>query len=100
MPSIHVILPGHLRTLAGMTRDVQLDVNGPVTQRSVLDALEQKFPTLRGAIRDHTTKVRRPMIRFFACQDDLSHDDPDKILPEKVVSGQEPFFIIGAIAGG
>jgi hypothetical protein len=100
MSLIHITLPAHLRALAGVTREVQVEVEGAVTLRTVLDALEAKLPTLRGAIRDHATLARRPMVRFFACQEDLSHDPPDKPLPEKVASGQEPLFIIGAIAGG
>ena len=99
---IRVILPQHLQNLAHSPREVELDVGdgGAVTQRSVLDALEKKFPQLRGAIREHQTLKRRPMVRFFACQEDLSHESPDAPLPEKVASGEEPFFIIGAIAGG
>ncbi|MDB5300931.1 MAG: hypothetical protein JWO87_2594 [Phycisphaerales bacterium] len=97
---IRVILPHHLRTLANTDREVKLDVPSPITQRSILDALEARYPTLRGAIRDHVTQQRRPLVRFFACEDDLSHDPPDKPLPEKVAAGVEPFFIIGAIAGG
>ena len=98
---IRVILPQHLQTLAGSPREVAVDVaDGAVTQRSVLDALERKYPQLRGAIREHGTLKRRPMVRFFACQEDLSHEPPDVPLPEKVAAGEEPFFIIGAIAGG
>jgi hypothetical protein len=98
---IRVVLPQHLRTLAGLTeRELKLEVAGPVTQRSILDALEARFPMLRGTIRDHVTHKRRPMLRFFACEEDYSHEDPDAPLPEKVASGSEPFFIIGAIAGG
>jgi molybdopterin synthase sulfur carrier subunit len=97
---IRVILPYHLRTLASVGAEVTLDVNGPVTQRSVLDALEARYPMLRGTIRDQATGQRRPMLRFFACEEDLSLESPDAPLPEKVVSGAEPFFIIGAIAGG
>src|SRR5262245_7054689 len=97
---IRVILPYHLRTLAQVGGEVQLDVAGPVTQRSVLDALEARYPMLRGTIRDHVSKERRPMLRFFACQEDLSLDSPDTPLPDAVASGAEPFFIIGAIAGG
>jgi hypothetical protein len=97
---IRVILPPHLRTLARVGAEVQLDVQGPVTQRSVLDALESRFPMLRGTIRDHVTAQRRPMLRFFACEDDLSLEPPDAPLPEAVASGAEPFWIIGAIAGG
>src|SRR5688500_18282390 len=100
---IHVILPQHLQNLAGSPREVEVDVGGAgaaVTQRTVLDALEKKYPQLRGAIREHGTLKRRPMVRFFACQEDLSHESPDAPLPEKVAAGEEPFFIIGAIAGG
>ena len=97
---IRVILPQHLRELAGTGREVQLDVAGPVTQRTILDALEARYPTLRGTIRDHVTSERRKLVRFFACEEDLSHESPDKALPEKVACGVEPFFIIGAIAGG
>lgn len=98
---IHVMLPQHLRTLAGVgERDVQLEVPGAATQRAVLDALEERYPMLKGAIRDHVTKVRRPFIRFFACEEDLTHESPDALLPEKVARGEEPFFVIGAIAGG
>ena len=98
---IHVMLPQHLRTLAGVEeREVLLEVSGAVTQRTVLDALEERYPMLKGAIRDHVTKVRRPFIRFFACEEDLTHEAPDAPLPEKVARGQEPFFVIGAIAGG
>lgn len=97
---IVVVLPAHLRTLAQVSGDVQLEVAGPVTQRSVLDALEARYPMLCGTIRDHVTQVRRPFLRFFACEEDLSHESPDAPLPEAVASGKEPFFIIGAIAGG
>ena len=97
---IRVILPQHLRTLANVDREVQLDVNGPVTQRSVLDALEARYPMLRGTIREHVTHKRRALVRFFACEEDLSHEPPDAPLPEAVASGKEPYFIIGAIAGG
>ena len=97
---IRVVLPQHLRTLSGAGREVTLHVAGPVTQRSVLDALEARYPMLRGTIRDHGTDRRRALVRFFACQEDLSNDSPDAPLPEKVASGAEPFFIIGAIAGG
>jgi hypothetical protein len=97
---IRVELPQHLRTLAGISGEVRLDVQGAVTQRSVLDALEACYPVLRGTIRDHATGVRRPFLRFFACQEDLSHDPPDAALPDAVVSGAEPLLIIGAIAGG
>ena len=97
---IRVELPAHLRTLARVDREVQLDVEGPATQRSVLDALEARYPVLRGAIRDHVTQQRRPFLRFFACQEDFSHEPPDAPLPDQVASGEEPFLIIGAIAGG
>jgi sulfur-carrier protein len=97
---ITVVLPAHLRSLAQVPGDVTLQVSGPVTQRSVLDALEARYPMLQGAIRDHVSKNRRPFIRFFACEEDLSHQSPDALLPERVASGAEPFFIVGAIAGG
>ena len=97
---IRVELPAHLRTLAHVEGDVQLEVQGQVTVRSVLDALEARYPMLRGTIRDHVTQERRPFLRFFACQEDLSHELPDAPLPEPVASGAEPFMIIGAIAGG
>jgi hypothetical protein len=94
------MLPAHLRTLARINGEVQLEVAPPVTQRSVLDALEAQYPMLRGTIRDQVTQIRRPFIRFFACEQDLSHERPDTPLPEAVSSGAEPFFVIGAIAGG
>jgi sulfur-carrier protein len=97
---IRVELPQHLRTLANVGREVQLEVAGEVTQRSVLDALEARYPMLRGTIRDHETHQRRPFLRFFACEEDLSHESPDAALPAAVASGKEPFLIIGAIAGG
>jgi hypothetical protein len=97
---IRVILPPHLRTLARVGAEVKLDVEGPVTQRSILDALEASYPMLRGTIRDHGSQQRRPMVRFFACEDDFSHEPPDAPLPEAVASGKEPFWIVGAIAGG
>ncbi len=97
---IRVELPQHLRTLAHVQGEVELEVAAPVTQRSVLDALELRYPMLRGTIRDHATQQRRAFLRFFACQEDLSHESPDAPLPEAVVSGTEPFLIIGAIAGG
>ncbi|HTL28619.1 MAG TPA: MoaD/ThiS family protein [Tepidisphaeraceae bacterium] len=97
---IRVILPQHLRVLANVDREVQVDVAPPVTQRTIIDALEARYPALRGTIRDHVTKQRRPLVRFFACEEDLSHDSPDSPLPSKVAAGIEPFFIIGAIAGG
>jgi hypothetical protein len=97
---IRVELPQHLRTLARVGREVQLEVEGKLTQRSVLDALEAKYPMLCGTIRDHDTQQRRAFLRFFACEQDLSHEAPDKPLPDAVASGAEPFLIIGAIAGG
>ena len=97
---IRVVLPAHLRTLAHVGGEVTLEVGGQVTQRSVLDALEACYPMLRGTIRDHVTQQRRPFLRFFACEEDLSHELPDAPLPDAVASGAEPFFIIGAIAGG
>ncbi len=97
---IRVILPAHLRTLAHVGGEVALDVGGQATQRAVLDALEAAYPMLRGTIRDHSTQQRRPFLRFFACEEDLSLELPDAPLPEAVTSGKEPFLIIGAIAGG
>jgi molybdopterin synthase sulfur carrier subunit len=97
---IRVVLPMHLRTLARVGAEVQVEVEGPVTQRSVLDALEAKYPMLRGTIRDHVTLKRRAFLRFFACEEDLSLEPPDAPLPPAVASGAEPFFVIGAIAGG
>jgi molybdopterin converting factor small subunit len=97
---IRVTLPAHLRTLAKVQGEVHLEVAGQVTQRSVLDALEARFPVLRGAIRDHQTLKRRAFIRFFACEEDLSHDPPDTPLPDEVVNGRSRFMVIGAIAGG
>lgn len=97
---IRVVLPAHLRTLARVSGDVELHVEGPITQRSVLDALEARFPMLRGTIRDHVTKERRPFLRFFACEEDLSLEPPDAQLPDAVASGAEPFLVVGAIAGG
>ena len=97
---IRVELPAHLRTLAGIQGEVTLDVAGQVTQRSVLDALEAKYPTLQGTIRDHGTLKRRSFLRFFACEEDLSHESPDALLPEAVANGKEPLLVIGAIAGG
>ncbi len=97
---IRVILPHHLRTLTQVRGDVELDVEGQVTQRSVLDALEARYPMLRGTIRDQVTQQRRPFLRFFACEEDLSHEPPDAPLPDAVASGAEPFIVIGAIAGG
>ena len=97
---IRVVLPAHLRTLAQIHGEVTLDVAGPVTQRSVLDTLEASYPVLRGTIRDRDNGRRRAMVRFFACQDDLSHDAPDDPLPEAVTTGTEPYLIVGAMAGG
>ena len=97
---IRVVIPPHLRTLAHVKGDVELEVPAPVTTCSVLDALEASYPMLRGAIRDHVTLQRRPFLRFFACEQDLTHDPPDTPLPEAVVSGKEPFIVLGAIAGG
>jgi molybdopterin synthase sulfur carrier subunit len=97
---IRVILPTHLRTLANLTGDVLVKVDGPATQRSLLDALEQQYPTLRGTIRDQMTRERRAYIRFFACEQDISHQSQDAPLPEAVSTGSEPFLIVGAIAGG
>jgi sulfur-carrier protein len=97
---IRVLLPPHLRTLARVGGEVELDVSGQATQRSVLDRLEECYPMLRGTIRDYVTHERRPFLRFFACQEDLSLEAPDAPLPDSVVSGAEPFVIIGAIAGG
>jgi molybdopterin synthase sulfur carrier subunit len=97
---IRVILPQHLRTLAHVGAEVTLEVDGLPTQRSVLDALEASYPMLRGTIRDHVTQQRRPFLRFFACEEDLSHEPPDAPLPDAVASGAEPLLIIGAIAGG
>ena len=97
---ITVVLPAHLKTLAKVTGDVTLEVAGEPTQRTVLDALEARFPNLQGTIRDHVTQQRRAFIRFFACEEDWSHESPDTPLPEAVASGEKPFYIIGAIAGG
>jgi len=97
---IRVYLPAHLRTLAQVKSEVELQVDGAITQRSILDALEARYPMLRGTIRDHVTQERRPFVRFFACEDDLSHESPDAPLPDAVARGAEPFMIVGAIAGG
>jgi sulfur-carrier protein len=97
---IRVILPFHLRTLARIDNEVRLEIAGPITQRSVLDALEARYPMLCGTIRDHVTQQRRPFLRFFACEEDLSHESPDTPLPDAVASGAEPYLIVGAIAGG
>ncbi len=97
---IRIVLPQHLRTLARVEGEVSLEVQGAVTQRSVLDALEAKYPALRGTIRDHVTRERRAFLRFFACEEDLTHESPDAPLPEAVATGKEPYLIVGAIAGG
>jgi sulfur-carrier protein len=97
---IRVALPFHLRNLAQVGSEVTLEIEGAVTQRSILDALEARYPMLQGAIRDHVTQQRRPFLRFFACEEDLTHESPDAALPDAVASGKEPFLIIGAIAGG
>lgn len=97
---IRIVLPAHLRTLAGVGREVELDLSGEITTRAIVDALEARYPMLRGTIRDIRTQERRPMVRFFALEQDLSHDSPDDPLPEAIASGKEPFWIIGAIAGG
>jgi len=97
---IRVVLPAHLRTLARVEGEVKLDVPGKVTQRSVLDVLEAQYPMLCGTLRDHVTQLRRPFVRFFACEEDLSHESPDAPLPDAVVKGDEPFLVVGAIAGG
>jgi hypothetical protein len=98
--AVRVVLPGHLRRLAQIDGEVSLDVAPPVTQRNVLDAVEAAYPVLQGTIRDRGTQQRRAFIRFFACSEDLSHDSPDDPLPEPVASGQEPFMVVGAMAGG
>jgi sulfur-carrier protein len=98
--TIRVVLPPHLRTLARVDDDVMLEVAAPITQRAVLDALEAKYPVLQGTIRDHHTQRRRAFMRFFACEEDLSHEPPDAPLPDAVARGTEPFFIVGALAGG
>jgi len=97
---IRIVLPPHLRTLARIYGEVQLEVEGAVTQRSVIDELETRYPMLRGTMRDHVTQLRRPLVRFFACGEDLSHESPDAPLPEDIAKGSEPFVVIGAIAGG
>jgi hypothetical protein len=97
---IKVVLPQHLRTLARVQGKVTLEIEGPVTQRAILDALETEYPMLRGTIRDHTTHKRRPFLRFFACGEDWSHESPDAPLPEAIATGKEPFLVIGALAGG
>jgi molybdopterin synthase sulfur carrier subunit len=97
---IRVVLPAHLRKLAHVDRELTLDIEAPVTQRSVLDALEARYPMLCGTVRDHVTQRRRPFVRFFACEEDLSHESPDAPLPDAVATGAEPFFVVGAMAGG
>jgi molybdopterin synthase sulfur carrier subunit len=97
---IRVVLPHHLKTLARVDGEVNLVVDAPVTQRAILDALEARFPVLRGTVRDHATHKRRPLVRFFACEEDVTHAAPDEPLPQPIASGREPFFIVGAIAGG
>ena len=97
---IVVVLPAHLRALAGVSGDVQLEINGDVTRHSILDALEARYPMLRGTIRNHVGGERRPLLRFFACGEDVTHEPADAPLPEAIISGAEPFFIVGAIAGG
>jgi molybdopterin synthase sulfur carrier subunit len=97
---IRVVLPAHLRTLARVNSEVTLEVQDPVTQRAILDALEARYPMLRGTVRDHVTLKRRAFVRFFACEQDLSHESPDALVPEAVASGAEPFLIVGAMAGG
>ena len=97
---IRIVLPAHLRTLAKVEGDVTLEVSGQATQRSVLDALEARYPMLLGTLRDHVTQQRRPFVRFFACEEDLSHESPDAPLPDAVAKGTEPFLVVGAIAGG
>jgi molybdopterin synthase sulfur carrier subunit len=97
---IRVVLPHHLRTLAHVGDEVHVDLNGSATVRAVLDALEEKYPMLRGTMRDHATQQRRPLVRFFACGEDISHEPPDSALPDAIANGNEPFFIMGAIAGG
>lgn len=98
--TVRIVLPAHLRTLAKVDGEVKVDVDAPVTQRSILDALEERYPVLRGTIRDHVTLERRALVRFFACMEDLSHDPPDAPLPDEVARGAEPFMVIGAMAGG
>jgi hypothetical protein len=98
--SVRVILPAHLRALAKIQGEIRVDIPGEVTQRAVLDAVEAEFPMLLGTIRDRSTAKRRPFVRFYACEEDLSHEEPDALLPEPVVHGEEPFLVIGAMAGG
>ncbi|MGH7500086.1 MAG: MoaD/ThiS family protein [Gemmatimonadales bacterium] len=97
---IRVVLPPHLRTLARVGEEVEIEIDGPATQRTVLDALEARYPMLRGAIRGHATQLRRPFVRFFACEQDLSHEPPDSALPDAVAQGVEPLLVVGAMAGG
>jgi molybdopterin synthase sulfur carrier subunit len=97
---IRIVLPAHLRNMAKVGKEVSLDVDGAATQRAVLDALERDYPVLRGLIRDTKTQQRRPLVRFFACEEDLSHESPDAILPDEVAAGKEPYYVIGAMAGG
>ena len=97
---IRVVLPHHLRTLARVGSEVELELNGEITQRAILDAVEARYPMLRGTMRDHVTQERRPLVRFFACGEDISHESPDASLPDAIAKGAEPFFIMGAIAGG
>jgi hypothetical protein len=97
---VRVVLPQHLRTLAKVGEEVQLDVEGRATTRAILDALEARYPVLQGTIRDHVTLKRRPYLRFFACEEDLSHDSPDAPLPQAIADGKEPFLVVGAMAGG
>ena len=97
---IRVVLPTHLRTLARVVGEIELFIEGPVTQRSILNALEDSYPMLRGTIRDHATQKRRPFLRFYACQQDLSHEAPDALLPDAISNGNEPFLVVGAIVGG
>ena len=97
---IRVVMPAHLRTLAGVSGDVTVEIDGDVTRRSILDALESRYPMLRGTIREHVSGERRPFLRFFVCGEDITHNSPDDPLPEEIVSGKEPFYVIGAIAGG
>ena len=97
---IRVILPHHLRTLARVGDEIQLELNGSVTIRGLIDAIEEKYPVLRGTIRDHATQKRRPLVRFFVCGEDVSHESPDTPLPSAIVNGEESFFVLGAIAGG
>ena len=98
--SVRVILPAHLRALAKIQGEIRVDIPGEVTQRAVLDAVEAEFPMLLGTIRDRSTAKRRPFVRFYACEEDLSHEEPDALLPERVIHGEEPFLVIGAMAGG